>query len=261
MCEFTVVVPVYNEGRRLAEFLRSIPSEIPILLLDKGSNDESVLIAKTFNNVEILDIPFGPPGSEFIYLTKIKSRLRTEWCLVLVVSQIVDLQLYSKINKVLTNNRNDIIELPFRNYTFGMCEAYNPWPSHTYKPLLSRVKAINFQPRVHQELIYNSTKVQKLDAEFGYVHHNSNTSLEGFLAKSIQYAKQEAEEYKRLSEQHPGALRPIRYVAKSLFNGFIRRKFTIFRGERGVLLGTAFVLTQFLILLFVIYGAQSDEKS
>ena len=261
MCDYTVLVPIYNEAKRLAVFLRSIPTDVPVLVLDKSSNDESVLIAKTFDNVEILNLPFGPPSSEFSHLKLIKAHLKTEWCLCLVVSDTLDLSLFAKIKEVIKNSQNDIIELPFSNYTFGMCEDYNPWPSITYKPLLSRVKVIKFQPLVHQELIFHSNKVTKLSDEFGRIHHNSNANLEVFLAKSIDYAKQEAEDYKRLNLRHPGISRPIRYLAKSLFNGFIRQKFTIFRGEQGILLGTAYVLTQFLIILFVVYGARREDSS
>jgi glycosyltransferase involved in cell wall biosynthesis len=259
MCDLTVVVPIYNEAQRLAFFLRSIPTDVPVLLLDKGSNDESILIAKTFDNVQILNLPFGPPSSEFSHLREIKDQLSTEWCLMLVVSQTLDLSLFCRLKEIIKDNQNDVIELPFRTYTFGMYEEYNPWPSTTHKPLLSKVKVINFQPRVHQELIFKSNKVAKLGDEFGRVHHNSNINLESFIEKSLNYARQEADEYRRLNIRHPGTSRPLRYILKSLINGYLRRKLTVFRGQRGILLGTAFVLTQLLILLFVTYGNKDDD--
>jgi glycosyltransferase involved in cell wall biosynthesis len=261
MHDLTVVVPVYNEEKRLSRFLQHIPNDVSVLLLDKASNDKSATIANEFSNVEVFSIPFGPPSSEFTHLEEIKNQLQTEWCLLLVVSQTLDEMLFSKIKEVIKNEANDVIELPFKNYTFGMCEDYSPWPSNTCKPLLARVTALNLQPLVHRELHFHSNKVGSISRKFGSVHHNSNINLETFLVKSVNYARQEAKEYNRRDEVHSGVLRPIWYIIKSLCNGYVRQKFTIIRGKRGVLLGTAFVLTQLLILLFVLYENEKDEIS
>ena len=79
MCDFTIVVPIYNEQDRLIKFLKGIPTDVPVLLLDKASTDDSLTIANKFSNVEILNIPFGPPSSEFTHLASIKDKIMTEY--------------------------------------------------------------------------------------------------------------------------------------------------------------------------------------
>lgn len=259
MSDFTIVVPIHNEQSRLQKFLKEIPTDIPVLLLDKSSTDDSLIIANKFSNVDILNIPFGPPSSEMDHLQTIKDKIGTEWCMILVVSQTLDLSLYRKITKVIHTETYDVIELPFINYTFNLCESYNPWPSRTHKRLLARVSVLDLQPRVHHELKFSSDRVKKISPDFGSIHHHSNLNLESFLTKSLSYARQEALEYQKLGEMHIALSSPVKFVFKSLINGYFRRNFTLFRGRRGVLLGSAYVLTQLLILLFVIYESENND--
>lgn len=261
MSKFCVVVPVYNEENRIDHFLQSIPTNIDVIALDKSSTDDSKIRMARYPNVRIFDLPFGPPSSEFLHWDQIANRFEHRWCLLLVVSQTLDETLFEEMERVVKCTSSDVIELPFRNYTLKTHSTFNPWPSLTYKALLRKKSAVKFHPRVHQELAHSSTKVLRLNEKHGLVHHQSNLTIDQLVKKSVSYAKQEADQYRKNQEVHSIQKRPLLFVLRALFNGFIRRRMTIFRGPKGVLLGSCYVISQLLIVVYVLNGRDGNERN
>lgn len=257
MQEPTIIVPVYNEENRIDDFLNNLHFASKIILLNKNSTDSTVQKANKHKNVSIVNVPYGPPSSEHYHLDKVLENVKSDWLLILVASQRIDRSLYDHICKIVCKTKKDILSLPFKNYTLGFCTTYNPWPAETSKPLCCRKSVANFQPVVHRELCFKSDKMEILDKKFGSVHHVSNSNLDALLRKSQMYARQEVEEYLSKDQVHPITKRPLYFIFKAIINGYFRRNFTLFRGPTGVLLGTAYVVTQLLILL---HALQIDKK-
>ena len=259
MDDLDIIVPIYNEESRIESFIQNLPSSANIIFLDKSSTDESVKIASKYKNVKIITLPYGPPSSEHEYWHVIRSQSTAEWYFIMVISQKIDKTLYDEIIKQTKSKNIDIIEIPFRNYTLNLASSYNPWPNNTFKKLICRKSVVNFQNKVHNELHFLSDKVKRIPNSYGYIKHFSNNTTEKLISKSIMYASQELLEYKKNGLVHPIRKSPLKFIFKSFFNGYIRHKGTIFRGQKGALLGSAYVVTQLLILVFVLGDLENNE--
>ena len=95
----SVICLVYNEEKRIERFIRSFYEYDEIIILDKGSTDKTVEIAKRFR-VRIINVPYTDKGT--VWKAGIDAAL-FDWVFLLTASDVVHPEftkrLYKKIDE------------------------------------------------------------------------------------------------------------------------------------------------------------------
>lgn len=245
----SVVIFAYNEEKRIANVLKSFSWAKEIIVFDKSSTDKTFNIASKY--AKVFKIIFSE-GSDHFKTIKVQDYVSCDWVLIATCSDHIDKSLANYLVDLEDKDEYDIINLPFKNYIFGIASKNSPWPI-TFKSILARKSVINYKSDIHRELNYNSNKEFKLNSSNGYIHHYSNTDIENFLNRSIKYAKFEGQYLSDNGNQHNGYI----FLFKVLFNSMIRRG-TIFKGKNYVNIIFAYIVCQALIYL---YSTKDENNS
>jgi len=81
----TVTAVIYNEEKRIENFIRSFQWSDDIIIVDKSSTDRSREIVEKFN-VRIIDAPYSDTGDENYLAVK---AAKNEWLMTLTASDMI----------------------------------------------------------------------------------------------------------------------------------------------------------------------------
>ena len=196
--KITAIVVTYNEERRLEACLKSLKFCSQLIVVDIGSTDRCVDIARACG-AEVISHPWEPIV-EYISPDIIRSS-KNDWVLRLDPDEIVPEALAQSILDTVMNIREDVgqISLPHQYYFLG-------------KPLTTGVwGGIRFIPRiVHRDRVIYTDMV-----------HHGQKRKDGFVLYKIEYTGKNALEhywidsYQQLWEKH---WRYIKVEGKSRYN-------------------------------------------
>ena len=108
----SAAILVRNNQKTITKTLESLKSFDEVLVLDTGSTDETVPIAKQYSNVQIIFqkfTHFGPLRNQVAKLAK------NDWILAIDSDEVLSDELIQEI-LALHLDQNAIYSLPFKNY-------------------------------------------------------------------------------------------------------------------------------------------------
>lgn len=115
MTHLTVVVLTYNEELHIGRCLRSLKAVADkIIVVDSGSNDNTVAIAKSFN-AEVLSNSWVSHGSQFNWTIDQLSK-ETDWIIRIDADEHLSDKLISDIKKLTPNLNPNINGIYFKRY-------------------------------------------------------------------------------------------------------------------------------------------------
>lgn len=211
----SVVLITKNEQRHLAHCLASVQGLADdIVVLDSGSDDDTLKIAKRFGARCFTNTDWPGFG---LQRQRAQALARHDWLLMLDADEALDAELRASIAAVLATppptdrvyavaRRNIFCGRPIhRRYHDAIDRLYHRRHFH-YRPLA-----------VHESLDRGTANVEVLG---GHLLHYTNDNLQHFLAKNLRYSQIWGEE--RPPRRRSLALLPLRALVSFLREYFLR---------------------------------------
>ncbi len=221
MIKLSAIVIAKNSEQLIEDCLKSLSFCDEIILVDNGSNDETVNIAKRYK-ARI----FRESSSDFSKLRNIGlSHAKSEWVLYIDSDERVDDLLRENIQAVIANPalRSEAIfdisayRIKRKNFYLGN----HQWPTiEKLERLFRRENLEKWYGQLHESPVVRG-EIGELD---GFLIHLSHRDLSSMLDKTISWSKVEAQ--LRLDAKHPTMTwwRFPRVMITAFLNSYIKQK-------------------------------------
>lgn len=184
----SVTILVRNGQRRIFEVLKALKDFPEVILVDTGSNDNTLNLARPFSNVKIFEKifkGFGPSHNEAAELAT------HDWILSIDADEIVSPELAKEILEYQLDPQC-VYNLIFYNYFRGKRIRGCGWNPESHVRLYHR-KATQFsEEKVHEGVITQGFEVITLKSP---IYHHSYETISDFLTKMERYSTLFAEQY------------------------------------------------------------------
>lgn len=211
----SVTIIVKNGERYLREVLTALKRFDEVAVLDTGSTDQTVSIAKSFPNVTLHQnafIGFGPTHNHLSKLAK------HDWILSIDADEVATEALVEEILSL--DLRDDAVyEIRRHNFYRGKfikgCGWYPDCPVRLYNRKVTQFS----DAKVHEAVIAQGLKKLTLQAPLNHYPYNS---ISDFLAKMQSYSTLFAEEYK--GKRNSSIWKAIGHGAFAFFKSYILKR-------------------------------------
>lgn len=208
--KISAIIIARNEANRIEDCLKSLSFVEEIILVDNGSKDETLYIAKKYHG-EIVEVQ----GLDFSYLRNIgREKAKGTWLLYIDADERISLELQKEILS-LVNKKTPFqaYNLTRQNYFLG-----KKWPrTENMVRLMKKNVLIGWQGALHETPIING--------KIGYLQnlmlHYTHRSLREMLEKTNEWSEIEAT--LRYQNNHPQMTwwRFIRVIISSFYQTFV----------------------------------------
>lgn len=224
--KLSVVVITKNEEDRITACLESVKWVDEIVVVDNGSEDETLTVAKNYTDkifqTDLLDFS----GIRNFAMTKASG----DWVLFVDADERVLAPLKTEIEAMINFTDFSAYAISRRNVIFGTEVKYGPfWPDWVIR-LLKKADFDSWVGKVHE--------FPKFKGNLGYsknpLLHLTHRNLDQIILKSLEWSKIDAK--LRLDTNHPkmSGWRFLRIFTTEIFNqGILRKGF--FNGTIGVM--------------------------
>jgi len=186
----SVVLIVKNESAMIADCLRSVDLADEIIVVDSGSRDDTIDIARNYTDKIFTEEDWQGFG---IQRQRAQQHASGDWILMLDADERVTPQLTDEIRQVVaTNNQQYVYSVPRLSYVFGRYIRHSGWYPDYVTRLYPRTQAAYDASRVHEKLVYPDTITEKKLS--GDLLHYTYRDLEHYLVKSAHYAAEWAQQ-------------------------------------------------------------------
>lgn len=208
----SVTILTKNSEKYLHECLSALVLFDEIIILDNGSTDDTLNIAKSFHNVKLYEHTFiGFGALKNLALTYTSN----DWILCVDSDEILDEALVKEVLNVHLEV-NTIYSLLRKNYYNKKLMPCCGWENDYVNRLFNKTFTKFNEKHVHESLITTHAKLKKLKNTF---KHYSFSSAEELVAKMQHYSTLYANEHK-----HHKTASPFKAFFRALFT-FIKNYF------------------------------------
>lgn len=227
----TVIVIAKNEGERIGVCLDSVNFADEVILIDNGSNDQTIKIANS-RNAKIIPCYTKFGKEDFSELRNLGLKNASgDWVLYIDADERVLKSLKDEIQKLIGSQ--DVVgafAIPRRNVILGKEQKYSAfWPDYVIR-LFKKSHIKNWQGRIHEQPIFIGS-LGKLENPLFHLTHRDVDSI---VLKSLDWANIDAK--LRLEAGHP-PMTPLRFfrilITEIWHQGIIRGGF--FNGTIGMI--------------------------
>lgn len=232
----SVCILTKNCQETLRDTLLSTTQFPEVLLLDNGSTDQTLSIAKTFPNVTIYELPFsgfGPLRNEAA------RRARYPWILALDSDEVLSLALQKEIQE-LSLSPQTIYHLPRHNYYRGRWIRGCGWHPEVRARLYHRDATCFSSDQVHEALLTKGHSTYTLSSP---LLHTPYRAPEDFFRKQELYSTLFAEEHQ--GKQSSSFLKALLHGGYAFLRSYILKKGFLF-GRDGFFISCYNAKTTFL---------------
>lgn len=199
----SVVVLAKNNEKTIEKTLNSLKEFDDVVVYDNGSSDNTIQIAKSFSNVNLVQGEFKGFGWTKNYAT---SFAKNDWILVIDSDEVVDEELLNELkNKKL--DKNIVYRLNFKAFYKDIQVKHCGWNNQKIKRLYNKTVTSYNSNDVHEDIIIDGLKIEELK---GNVEHYSYHLLSEFIIKADRYSTLFAQNNVGKKSSSP---------AKAFFNG------------------------------------------
>ncbi|OUU21464.1 MAG: hypothetical protein CBC13_09065 [Planctomycetia bacterium TMED53] len=244
----TVVAAMLNERDHLESWLENLDWVDRIILIDHGSKDGSLEIARSQPRCECISAPEGEGLIEDIRSLGLEA-VNEGWVLVLDLDERVSQGLKEEITDLLSREQHaDGYLIPFRHYVFGHWLRYGGWDDKHLR-LFKSGKGHYTPGKIHADAVVEG-EVESLEQA---VLHYAHPTIHDFIMRMNRYTTQSAEV---LANGKPGGLRKRVRLPESRWRwfqasaSFFWTRFIKHRGFRDGMPGfiIAFLLAAYLFV-------------
>lgn len=182
--KFSLVTIAKNEGKYIDAFLNHYRTWVnEIVVVDNGSNDATVSIARRFtNNVTINAEPRFDTLRQFAL-----KQAKNDWILLVDVDEFTDETLTKEIKQVMKNPQFSAYSVTRQNF-FGKHALIGKYGQETFIRLFDK-KTVEIKPAIIHDKVETQRHVGKLS---GHLNHYSYKSVGQTLRKFTEYNRREA---------------------------------------------------------------------
>ena len=184
MPTLSVFIICMNETEMLADCLESVKWADEIIVLDSGSTDNTLDIARKYTDKVYTNTDWQGFG---IQKQRAQSYATGDWVFSIDSDERVTEQLKAEIQTVIKeNNQSNVYAVPRLPDVFGHFLRHGGWYPARKIRLYARSVGKYGSQRVHEKLEFN-TAVQTVNLKHDLLHYTYK-DLEHYLVKSAQYA-------------------------------------------------------------------------
>ncbi len=198
-----------NSEESLASCLQSLERFSEVIVLDTGSVDLTLDIARTFPNVTVYTAHFEGFGALH---NRAAAQAQGEWILSLDSDEVLSERLVNEIFSLTLSDRRTVYSFPFYNYFNGKRIRGCGWHPDYHTRLYNKTETKFSDDLVHEKILKDGLKEVLLHHP---VKHYSYRSISDFLRKMQHYSSLYAQQNKH---KKGSSLRKA--LVKSLFAFF-----------------------------------------
>lgn len=200
MATLSVALIVKNEEENLAACLDTVMWADEIVILDAGSDDKTIEIAKKYTDKVFINADWQGYG---IQRQRLQEFTSCDWVLMLDADERLTPELISEVKEAVKNSDTNIVyALPRLSWCFGDYIRHSGWYPDYVDRLYAKDNAKYNEKLVHEKLEFDSS-VKKIKFK-GDLLHYTYRDLEHYLVKSAGYAKAWADQ--KQAEAQTGSL-------------------------------------------------------
>lgn len=237
----SAIVLTKNEEKNIQRCLESLASLDEVLVLDSGSTDRTLELAKEFPNVKIIQTPWlGFSGTKEVGIQS----ARHSWILWLDADERMDEESLRQLPQVLEAVGPDVagFKIARKTYFLGRWIRHTGWYPGSVLRLFHRERA-----RLNGNILHEGVEPLsgfKILTLMGHIDHFSYSSLYQYFLKMNAYGRLGAEELQRKGKSFSYLkliLNPLSSFLKFYFlkNGFLD-------GARGFLISVGSAFSNFI---------------
>lgn len=222
----SVIILTKNEQDRIKACLESVKWANEIIVLDNGSTDKTLGIAKSYTDKIFIfkDLNFATLRNKGIH------QAEGDWVLFVDSDERVLSDLRKEIEEYIKSNESSALAISRRNIIFGKEVKYEPfWPDWVIR-LLKKESFEKWSGEVHEQPKFKG----RLKYSKNSLLHLTHREVDQIVLKSLEWSKIEAK--LRFEGRHPkmSAWRFLRIFITETFNqGILRKGF--FNGTVGMM--------------------------
>lgn len=199
MATLSVVLIVRNEADNLAACLDTVSWAGEIVIMDSGSDDATLDIARRYTDKVYVDTDWQGFG---IQRQRAQARASGEWLLMLDADERVTPELRASIEAAVAHDRREVVyAVPRLSWVFGRFIRHSGWYPDYVSRLYARTRTSYRADRVHEKLMVGEG--MQLSMLTGDLLHYTYRDMNHYLVKSAHYAaawaQQRQEQGKRAS--------------------------------------------------------------
>jgi glycosyltransferase involved in cell wall biosynthesis len=181
----TVIIIAKNEAQNIERCLKSVLFSDEIIVLDSGSDDETVALSKLYTkNVYSTDWPgYG------LQKQRALDKATGDWVLNLDADESVSDALQQEIKQAMASNSADAFCVPIRMHFYGCALKYSSSPKR-HKRLFKREGARFSEDIVHEKVILPANA--RIGALKNPIMHHSFRDVRHVLSKINRYSSYSA---------------------------------------------------------------------
>ena len=181
----TAIVITKNEEVNIGRCLSSVKFADEIIVVDSGSTDKTVTIAKRFN-AKVYGRKFDDYAAQRNFAV---SKASGEWILSLDADEEITEALAKEIREVINKDDYDGYLIPRKNIIFGKEIKYTRWSPDKHIWLFNKRKG-SFKSSIHEEVELKGKVGELKNAKI----HHSHKNVFDFIAMTNSYTSYEANE-------------------------------------------------------------------
>lgn len=174
------VVLTHNEESDLAKCLKSLSWVTEIFVIDSGSTDKTLQVAKKAG-AKVVTHPFENFSAQRNFaLTQVSSY---NWVLMVDADEVVESELAKELQFFAKDIYLDGVKIPRKNYIFGKWIEHSDWYPD-YRMVFFRPKMVQYTGDVHENASFVKGNGTVATANANILHHNYD-NLSEFIVKNL----------------------------------------------------------------------------
>lgn len=198
MAQISACIISYNEEENIEDCLKSLQAGVDeIIVVDSGSQDKTVSIAKRFTDNVFTEDNWQGFG---VQRQRAQQYATSDWILMIDADERVTPELMREIKEIVSkNDQSRVYGVPRLSWVFGRFIRHSGWYPDYVIRLYPREKGRYGQERVHEKLHCDEDiKVKYLQ---GNLIHYTYRDLEHYLTKSALYAAEWARQRQAMGKR------------------------------------------------------------
>jgi glycosyltransferase involved in cell wall biosynthesis len=186
----SVTVLTKNSEETLQKTLESVRSFPEVIILDNGSTDATLTLAKAFPNTKIYELPFQGFGKMHNCATGLAS---FDWILSLDSDEVLSEELIREIHEIKLQSGLVYSILRYNYFNGKQIKWCGGWHPDRVLRLYNRKTTRFSEDAVHEKVLVNGLKEVELKAP---MHHTPYRQISDFLTKMQTYSTLFADQHR-----------------------------------------------------------------
>ena len=177
----SVVILTKNNENTIENTLQSLTDFDDVVVYDNGSTDNTMPIARTFKNVNLIEGEFKGFGWT---KNNAVSFSKYDWVIIIDSDEVIDATLLKTL-KEKTLDIKKVYQLNFKAFYKNIQVKYCGWNNQKIKRLYNKTLTSYNMNDVHEDIISDDFEIELLD---GSIEHYSYHSISEFIIKADHYS-------------------------------------------------------------------------